>query len=125
MHVKDFIPYMALCVCLLSVSGAVWEIASDFSLTSKDNSLFFFLVFCVCVSFFFPFPQESEGFFLHALRINPNAASCHGNLGKASAVLIADTYFTVRDSRKQRGKKGENSSMLPGEISRGIPVLNG
>uniref|UniRef100_A0A3B4ZNR6 dolichyl-phosphate-mannose--protein mannosyltransferase n=1 Tax=Stegastes partitus TaxID=144197 RepID=A0A3B4ZNR6_9TELE len=23
---------------------------------------------------------ESEGFFLHALRINPNAASCHGNL---------------------------------------------
>ncbi|GLD51929.1 protein O-mannosyl-transferase TMTC4 isoform X3 [Lates japonicus] len=24
--------------------------------------------------------KESEGFFLHALRINPNAASCHGNL---------------------------------------------
>ncbi|XP_008336000.2 transmembrane and TPR repeat-containing protein 4-like [Cynoglossus semilaevis] len=24
--------------------------------------------------------KESEGFFLHALRINPNAASFHGNL---------------------------------------------
>ncbi|XP_069388464.1 protein O-mannosyl-transferase TMTC4 isoform X2 [Paralichthys olivaceus] len=24
--------------------------------------------------------KESEGFFLHALRINPNAAGCHGNL---------------------------------------------
>uniref|UniRef100_A0A8D3CZP8 dolichyl-phosphate-mannose--protein mannosyltransferase n=1 Tax=Scophthalmus maximus TaxID=52904 RepID=A0A8D3CZP8_SCOMX len=24
--------------------------------------------------------KESEGFFLHALRINPNSASCHGNL---------------------------------------------
>eukprot|EP00064_Thunnus_orientalis_P007054 superscaffoldBa00000763_g7073 len=24
--------------------------------------------------------KESEGFFLHALRINPNGASCHGNL---------------------------------------------
>lgn len=37
--------------------------------------------------------QESEGFFLHALRINPNAASCHGNLGKAAATLVAFKYF--------------------------------
>lgn len=33
----------------------------------------FFFLFC---------PQESEGFFLRALQINPNAASFHGNLGE-------------------------------------------
>lgn len=29
------------------------------------------------------FSQESEAFFLSALKINPNVASCHGNLGKS------------------------------------------
>lgn len=32
-------------------------------------------------AFIFP-SQESEGFFLRAIQINPNAASCHGNLGE-------------------------------------------
>lgn len=43
--------------------------------TKKHISGVFFVLFFFC-------PQESEGFFLRALQINPNTASFHGNLGE-------------------------------------------
>ena len=67
-----------LFLALFSVSALNQEWC--ISLTSKCNSVCFFSILSL-------FSQESEGFFLHALRINPNAASCHGNLGKATAIL--------------------------------------
>lgn len=39
--------------------------------------------------------QESEGFFLNALKINPNAASCHGNLGKSFIRHVAPYWGSV------------------------------
>ena len=40
-------------------------------------------------------PQESEGFFLRALQINPNAASCHGNLGELLQLWFYHVFYGV------------------------------
>lgn len=61
---------------LFTVVFNVWKCVSSVYL----NRLF---QICACILYMLVFfcLQESEGFFLRALQINPNAASFHGNLG--------------------------------------------
>lgn len=96
-HFGDVIPPMILSVC--HTTGLSHIILCCCVVV-------FFLFVCLDV-YFVVFPQESEGFFLHALRINPNAASCHGNLGKACVSLLRAHIFTqlMRDPKRSQAKR--------------------
>lgn len=48
--------------------------------------------------------QESEGFFLRALQIIPNSASCHGNLGEPLQLYLCPAQ-TTRHTRHSKPKR--------------------